>query len=447
MFCDLVDSTVLSDNLDPEDLRDVTTAYHEVCSTAIEQYDGHTAQYLGDGILVYFGYPSAHEDDARRAAQTALAIAKGISDLRVTTESGQNLALQVRIGIHTGPVVVGEVGEGQRKENLALGRTPNVAARIQSFARPGKVLISDETLRLIEGYFETRNVGSHNLKGLSQPVTMHQLMRTSGAETRLEAVREGLTPFTGRAEELDELQSIWQSILREGNAGRLATTISGEAGIGKSRLVASLRNAIEEDGYRTVVCSCSTYYKNSFLYPIIRAIEDALGFTADTADAEKWSRLCELLQTLNLLTDDNVHLLASLLTVESPEDQRGRRLSPADQRDMTLQVVRLLLGALSSAGAMLFVVEDVHWADPSTLELLEGLVKSPVSPQLMFISTFRSDFSPPFADYPDVTAINLNRLGKQACSTIVDTLVGGRRLPDQIREMLIEAKRGSTAAR
>ena len=442
MFCDLVDSTVLSDHLDPEDLRDVTSAYHEVCSAAIEHHEGHIAQYLGDGILVYFGYPTAHEDDARRAAQTALAILADIAELRVTTESGQVLKLQVRIGIHTGPVVVGEVGEGQRRENLALGRTPNVAARVQSFAEPGSVLLSDETLRLVEGYFETESVGSHALKGLSEPVTMHRLLRASGAETRLEAgVREGLTPFTGRTGELEQLRAQWRYMLR-GEEARRAAMISGEAGIGKSRLVASLKDDVEKDGYRTVVCRCSTYYVNSFLYPVIRAMEDALDFTADTTDADKWSRLTELLRAFELFSDDNVHLLGSLLSITPPGNTRGRRLSPADQRDMTLHVVRLLLGALASDNPTLFVVEDLHWADPSTLELLDGLISSPVSPQMMFIGTFRTEFRPAFAAHPNVAAMNLDRLGQEACSSIVDTLVGGRKLPDQIRQLLIRRSEG-----
>ncbi|MEQ8514462.1 MAG: adenylate/guanylate cyclase domain-containing protein, partial [Chromatocurvus sp.] len=232
LFCDLVGSTELADTLDPEDYRDLTSAYHSVASRAIERQKGHIAQYLGDGILVYFGYPNAHEDDARRAVDAGLGILHGIETLNHDKHIMPAVELAVRVGIHTGPVVVGEVGAGQHRENLALGRTPNVAARIQSSAQAGTVLISGDTARAVRGYFEYETLGERQLKGLSEPVTLHRVLRGSGVRSRLDASRRlGLTAFTGRSTETAQLFATWHRVA-DTAAGSHTLLLRGEPGIG-----------------------------------------------------------------------------------------------------------------------------------------------------------------------------------------------------------------------
>ena len=280
LFCDLVGSTALSESLDPEDFGEVTGAYHAVCATMIRRHDGHIAQYLGDGVMAYFGYPMAHEDDARRAVRAALEINGALAELTARFRTQRGIVLNARVGIHTGPVFVGEAIGVERREHLAVGKTPNLAARIQSIAAPGTVVVSRDTYRIVRGYFDFRSLGAHEIKGLSEVVTLYRVVGESGADNRLDVGRRaGLTPLTGRNRELMLLEQRWAGVAANGSH---AVLVQGEAGIGKSRLVDALRERVEQQSATVLECFCTPYAQNTPLFPIVGLVERTLGFTRGT---------------------------------------------------------------------------------------------------------------------------------------------------------------------
>lgn len=285
MFCDLVGSTALSERLDPEELREVVRAYHQVSAEAIGRFAGQVAQHLGDGLLVYFGYPQAHEDDAQRAVRAGLGIVAAIRQAPVLQHHG----VQVRIGIHTGPVVVGEIGGGAKREQLALGETPNLAARVQGLAEPDTVVMSGATYRLSEGFFACRSLGPATVKGISVPVDIYQVLEESGVQSRFEvATRTGLTPLVGREQEVGLLWERWERA-KEGTGQ--VVLLSGEAGIGKSRLVQVLKERIATEQHTRLECRCSPYHQNSALYPVIDLLQRVLGFKREDSPQEKFRKL------------------------------------------------------------------------------------------------------------------------------------------------------------
>jgi class 3 adenylate cyclase len=274
MFCDLVDSTQLSSQLDPEDYRDMLRAYQSTCSAVIKQFDGYIAQLLGDGLLVYFGYPVAHEDNAQRAIHTGLGILEAIRILNTALEHDKGIRLAVRLGVHTGLVVIGEMGGAGRQEQLALGETPNIAARIQGVAEPETLVVSDATYRLIQGYFECQAVGAQSLRGVADPVVVYQVLRESGAQGRLDVVStRGLTPLVGRESEVTLVLEHWEQA--KSGQGQVIL-LSGEAGIGKSRLVQVLKDHLADEPHTRWECRSSPYYQSSTLYPIIDLIQRTL---------------------------------------------------------------------------------------------------------------------------------------------------------------------------
>src|SRR5262245_33200770 len=283
MFCDLVGSTALSEQLDPEELREVVRTYHETCASAIRRYMGHTAQHLGDGLLVYFGYPAAHEDDAQRAVRTGLEILTGLQSLNAQLPPALKARLlhpiQVRIGIHTGLVVIGEIGSSEKREILAMGETPNIAARLQGLAEPDTAVISGATYRLVQGLFECQDRGPQELKGLSLPLAVYRVIRESEAQSRFEAaVHKGLTPLVGREEELGLLRRRWEQAKQ--GAGQVVL-LSGEPGIGKSRLVQELKDQLARAGVTRIEFRCSPYHQNSALYPLIEHLQRLLQFARE----------------------------------------------------------------------------------------------------------------------------------------------------------------------
>jgi class 3 adenylate cyclase len=266
MFCDLVDSTTLSSQLDPEDLREVVRAYQQMCSAVITRFDGHIAQLLGDGLLVYFGYPQAHEDDAHRAVRTGLGLLDAMGDLNTRLKRGQGVQLAVRVGIHTGLVVVGAMGDGGRQEQLALGETPNLAARIQGLAEPNTLVISHATHGLVQGYFACQPFGEQTLRGVTAPVTLYRVLRESGAQGRLDiASARGLTPLVGRESEVALLLERWEQV--KSGQGQVVL-LRGDAGIGKSRLVQMLKEHVANQPHTRWECRSLSYFENTALFPL-----------------------------------------------------------------------------------------------------------------------------------------------------------------------------------
>jgi class 3 adenylate cyclase/predicted ATPase len=440
VFCDLVGSTALAEQLDPEDLRELTGAYHDVCSAVIDRHEGHIAQYLGDGLLVYFGYPRAHEDDPRRAVRAGLEILRGMETLNARLSRERGLELAVRIGIHTGPVVVGEVGAGERRENLAMGRTPNLAARLQSAAEPGTVIASGDTQAITRGFFEFESLGPRDLRGLAAEVPLFRVVGETDAATRVDVARRiGLTPLTGRAEELAILEARWSAAV-----GGVPQTVlvRGEAGIGKSRLTTSLRDSVAERSARVLECICSPYTENSSLYPVIAMLERALGFSKDNTAEEKRQQLEARLTLRGIMSQETSALMGLLLSIPPAAGAPPLDLTPQKQRERTLEVLQQWLFAVADAGPVLFIVEDLHWADPTTLEFVRNVVASAASEPLLTTLTFRPEFESPWTPSNGVTLLALERLPAEATSAMVARVAHGKSLPDEVVRQVIERTEG-----
>lgn len=440
LFCDLVGSTALAERLEPEELREITGAYHALCGEEIALHEGHVAQYLGDGILAYFGYPSAHEDDARRAVRTALGVLDRLAVYNTRLKEERGLHLDVRIGIHTGPVVVGDVGSGDRREQLALGRTPNVAARIQNLAEPGTVVVSSDTHRIVRGYFDCVELGSRALKGISEEVGLYRVLRESGADSRMDVARRaGLTPLTGRVAEVERLGAEWRGAQRE---GLRAVCLRGEAGIGKSRLVGTLREQVEREGATVLECVCSPYYQNSPLFPIIAMVERSLGFTRETSDTDKWGALEARLAARGVLTGESLALMAQLLAIPLGDDRAPLDLSPQRQRERTLETLSSWLFAITNSGPALWIVEDLHWADHTTLEFIRSVLASNSGVSILVLLTFRPEFEPSWPESARSTIVSLSRLATDDTSSMIARVANNKPLPAAVLRQIIERTEG-----
>ena len=430
LFCDLVDSTRLARQFDPEDWRDIVRAYQQACAEVIQRFDGYIAQYLGDGLLVYFGYPQAHEDDAQRAGRAGLGILEAMGLLNARLEQERGMRLAVRVGIHTGPVVVGAMGGGNRQEQLALGDTPNIAARLQGLAAPDTVVVSAATLGLIEGFFTCQALGEHALKGVEEPMRVYQLLAESGAQTRLDAVApRGLTPLVGREQEVGLLLERWaQSTEGHGQV----VLLSGEAGIGKSRLIEVLRERVGREGATWLTFRCSPYHTNSALYPVITHLQRMLQLRPEETPAEQLERLEHALQSTRLPLEEAVPLLAALLSVPLAERYAPLDWSPQKQKQKTQEALVAWLVAEAERQPVLAVWEDLHWADPSTLEWL-GLVldQTPTVP-LCTLLTYRPEFPPPWAPRSYLTQLTLSRLTRPQVEEMIRRITGGKRLPAEV---------------
>jgi class 3 adenylate cyclase/predicted ATPase len=437
LFCDLVDSTPLARQLDPEDLRTVVRAYQDTCAKVIARFEGHIAQYLGDGLLVYFGYPQAHEDDAQRAVRAGLGIVEAMGQLnaRLGLERGVNLA--VRLGIHTGLVVVGDIGGGARQEQLALGETPNLAARLQEMAPPNALVISIATLQLLGGFFACQSLGPRRLKGLAQPLEVYQVRHESTARSRLEAAgRTGWTPLVGREQEVTLLREHWAQV--KDGLGQVVL-LSGEAGIGKSRLVQMLTEqvAAEPQAWLTP-CQCSPYYQHSALYPIIELLERVvLRFDREESPPQKLNKLEGLAVQYGLPLAEAVPLLAALLSLPLTADYVPLHMSPEQQKQQTLHVLLTMLLCIATQQPLLFVMEDLHWVDPSTLEFLNLLVDQGPTAHILALFTFRPDFSPPWTGCSHLTQITVTRLPRRQAEEMITRVAHDKALPPEVVEQVI----------
>jgi class 3 adenylate cyclase/predicted ATPase len=426
MFCDLVGSTPLSTRFDPEDLREIVGAYHRCVADTVGRFGGFVAKYMGDGVLVYFGYPEAHEDDAERAARAGLAVIDAVG--RLATQE----PLNVRIGIASGLVVVGDlIGAGAAQERGVVGETPNLAARLQALAQPGTLIIADSTRRQIGALFELDDRGPQQLAGFAEPQHAWRVIGESGVVSRFEALRSEATPLVGRDEELDLLLRRWQQV----KAGESRVVlISGEPGIGKSRLTAALSEQIGTEPHTRVRYFCSPHHQDSALYPFITQLEHAAGFARDDTAEEKLSKMRELLAP-GASGDDEIELLAELLSL--PSSAADLNLSPQRKREKLFEALLHQLEALVRSRAVLMVFEDAHWIDPTSRELLDLTVDRVRRLPVLLVITFRPEFQPPWAGRAHVMSLALNRLGERDGEALVQTLAGNAALtPDIVAEIV-----------
>ena len=441
MFCDLVGSTTLSGQLDPEDLRDVIRAYQATCAAVISRFEGYIAQYLGDGLLVYFGYPQAHEDDAQRAVRAGLDMLEAMDTLstRVTRERGMRLA--IRLGIHTGLVVVGEIGGVGRYEQLALGETPNIAARIQEGAEPGATVISASTYRLIQDHFACQELGQQTLRGVPLPMMLYRVLGERGVQSRFEEeVPRYLTPLVGRVSEISRLVEDWQRV-REG-MGQVVV-LSGEAGIGKSRLIQELKTHLAADPHIWLECRCLPYQQHSVLYPLIELLQRLLQLRREDTPEEQLAKLERMLRQCRMPLEETVPLFAALLALPlSSGRYPSMTLPPLQQRQKTLEALRSILEQLATQQPVLFIVEGLHCADPSTLALLRLLIdKEPLARVLMLL-TYRPDFLPPWTQHAHLTSITLHRLPRHQIGTMMAQLTAGKALPLALHQQIVSRADG-----
>jgi class 3 adenylate cyclase len=441
MFCDLVDSTKLSSQLDPEDWRDVVRAYQRVCTEVIQRYEGHVAQLLGDGLLVYFGYPQAHEDDAQRAVHTGLGILEAVEALNTSLKPAKGITLAVRLGIHTGLVVVGAMGGAGRQEQLALGEVPNIASRIQGLAASNMIAISEATYRLVQGYFDCEALGGQTLRGVAEPVHLYRILQESGARGRLDvAVTRGLTPLVGRESEVTLLQERWQQA--KSGQGQVIL-LSGDPGIGKSRLVQILKEHVANESHTRWECSSTEYYQNSALYPVIDLFQRLLQLEAQETPDAKLEKLEQMLSQYRLPVEDTVPLFAPLLSLALPERRYPPlNLSSQRQRQKTLETLVAILQELAEHQPVLFILEDLHWTDPTTLEFLNLVLDQTPTAPLLVLLTCRPYFQPAWHHRSYLTEITVNRLSHTQVEQIVAGMTDGKTFPPEVLAQIVEKTDG-----
>ena len=436
LFCDLVGSTQLSGQLDPEDLRAVVRAYQEAAAEVIQHYEGHIAQYLGDGLLVYFGYPTAHEDDARRAVHTGLGIVQAIATLNTRLVAQYGVQLAVRLGIHTGPVVVGQMGGGGRHEHLALGETPNIAARLQGLAPANAVVISAVTARLVQGTFALEDLGTHALHGVAEPMAVSRvrgLLATPSHDE--EFVTAGVPVLVGREEESGLLRRRWEQ--SKAGLGQVVF-ISGEAGIGKSALVEGLRAQVRAEGLPRIAYRCSPYHTTSALYPVITHLEHLLQFAPDDSPATRLAKLEAGLRPYGLPLAEVVPLLAGLLSIPLPAERYAAlTVTPQHQKQQTLDTLVAWLAAEAERQPVLVAWEDLHWADPTTLEVLGLVIEQAPTVPMLHVLTYRPEFSPPWPPRSHMTPLVLNRLERPQVEALITQRAGGKPLPAEVVEYIV----------
>jgi class 3 adenylate cyclase/predicted ATPase len=435
MFADLVGSTALSARLDPEELRDIIGAYHRRCAEAITGSGGFVAKYLGDGVLAYFGYPQAHEEDAEQAVRAGLALIEAVAKL----DAGQATSLQVRVGIATGLVVVGDLlGEGAAQEEAVIGETPNLAARLQALAEPNTVVIAENTRRILGGLFEYRDLGILPVTGIAYPVHLWRVLGASLVGSRFEALRAASTPLIGREEEIDLLLRRWE---RATAGDGSVVLIAGEPGIGKSRIAQTLLERLGSEPHTRLRFFCSPHHQHSALHPSITQLEQAAGFRREDTDETRLDKLVVLAQA-NKQQSEAVPLLADLLSIPTSARYPPLNLTPQRRKEKTLHVQVAQIEGLADRQPLLMLWEDIHWSDPTTLELLDLLIERAATLRVLMILTFRPEFTPPWVGRPHVTLLSLNRLPVRDRAEMIAHITGGKTLPTEIADQIIDRTDG-----
>jgi class 3 adenylate cyclase/predicted ATPase len=434
MFCDLVGSTALSAKLDPEDMRTVIGAYHKCVAVTVARFDGFVAKYMGDGVLIYFGYPQAHEDDEERAVRAGLALIEAVGKLPIQEP------LQARIGVATGLVVVGDlIGSGEAQERGVVGETPNLAARLQGIAAPNSIVIAEGTRRLLGNLFELEDLGPKDLKGIAGRARAWAVLRASSVESRFEALHtSGLTALVGREEETELLVRRWS---RAKTGEGQVVLISGEAGIGKSRLTAALMKRLDGEPHTRLRYFCSPQHTDSALYPIIGHMERAAGLAHDDPPHARLDKLDALL-TQTSTSAEEAALFAEMLSLQNDGRYPALDLTPEQRRQRTLEALTSQLAELARQNPALMIFEDAHWIDPTSLEAVGRVVDRIQTLPVLLIVTFRPEFGPPWIGQPHVTAMTINRLAQRDVSIMIDRLLGNKVLQASIREDIIERTDG-----
>jgi predicted ATPase/class 3 adenylate cyclase len=431
MFCDLVGSTVPSAPLDPEDMWGVIAPYHACIGEVVGRHNGIIARYMDDGVLAYFGYPRAREDDVAQAVRAALALVDAVANLQTNVDA----SLQVRIGIATGTVVVSELLiDKTPMEQAVFGETPNLAARLQTLAEPGTVLICPSTRRLIGGHFDYRDLGPLALKGWAEPVPVWQVLRTSGVESRFEAMHKSkLPPLFGREEEIDLLLRRWRHATQE--EGRVVV-LTGEPGIGKSHIALALEERLQSEQHITLRYFCSEHHTNSALFPFIGQLERAAGCERGDSPTEKLSKLDALI-VQSTADPEHVAVLANLLALPASDRYRLQELSPQKRKEKTFAALLAQLDGLAARQPVFMIFEDIHWIDPTSLELLAAIVEHVPQLRVLLLVTARPEFTPPWPNYSHMTTIPLARLGRHDGAALVERVTGGTTLPKEVMDEIL----------
>ena len=434
MFSDLVGSTALSVHMDPEDLREVISAYQKCAAETVQRFGGFVAKYMGDGVLIYFGYPKAHEDDAERAVRAGLELVAAVGSLKT------HAPLQTRVGIATGLVVVGDlIGSGASQEQAIVGETPNLAARLQGVAEPNEVVIAENTQKLVGHLFELEDLEATDLKGIAEPVRRSVVLRPASVESRFDAFHaSGLTELIGREEEVELILRRWSKA--KTGEGQVVL-LSGEPGIGKSRLTAALMQRLDNEPHRRLRYFCSPQHTGSALYPIISQMERTAGFTHNDNTQAKLDKLDALLAK-SLTPPQDAALLADMLSLPNDGRYPTLALDPPQRRQKTLEALTAQLEALAQAEPVLMIFEDVHWIDPTSLEAVGRTVDRLKTLEVLLIVTYRPEFEPPWIGRPYVTALILNRLAEREITAMIDRVTGNKALPESIRQDIIERTDG-----
>jgi class 3 adenylate cyclase/predicted ATPase len=432
LFCDLVGSTALSTQLDPEDLREILHEFQHRCADAIRRYEGHIARFFGDGALAYFGFPSAHEDDAERSVKAALQMVETVSAL--SPQVGQKLA--VRIGIATGLVVVGAlIGESSSREFVLVGEAPNLAARLQALAGADQILIAPSTRRLLGGLFQLADLGEHQIKGFDQQVRVWRVEGPGSVASRFEARQSThLTPLVGRDAELSLLH---EQYLKAARGLGCVTVISGEPGIGKSRLTMALRQRLSNEKYRLLSFQCSSYHTSSAWYPVVHFLQRVADITPDAAPSSKLDRLEALVRRFIGENDEIVTLLAELSSIPTGARYAPLELTPQQQKNRTFAAIVALLEAQTKEQPVLLIFEDVHWIDPTTLELLERICAQVANWRMFAIILVRPEFNLSWASEPNRTTLEINRLEPRHVTSMVESLADETALPQAIIDQIV----------